>query len=121
MSSICDVDHDIAKATKVCTDLLGSDAINEKKTVQGRQMDMLGWHIDLNSWTVYLSKQNFFETLIGFFTVDTEVPATREVVEKLASWASRYAQVVRVLQPFSAPFYRMCKGPRRRHLKYPWI
>jgi len=115
----CDGDVDLV-SDLICR-LLGPNAVNPKKTQTGRrEMDVIGWHIDLDTWTVYLAKHNFYKTFIGFFAVDTSVTVSRATLEKLASWASRYSEVVPLLKPFVTPLYRMLKRSAASHAQFKW-
>jgi len=117
--TVCDVDVDLV--ADLIRRLLGPNAVNPKKTQTGkREMDVIGWHIDLDTWTVYLAEHNFHKTFIGFFAVDTSVPVTRATLEKLTSWASRYSEVVPLLKPFVTPLYRMLKRSSASHAQFNW-
>jgi hypothetical protein len=94
--------------------LLGPRALAEQKWESGRRIDYIGWVIDLDSRQVFLKRRNFLKVLHGFFAIDLTAKWTGRVVERLASWASRYAAVLRHLKPFSDDLYSELRGWRNR-------
>ena len=94
--------------------LLGPNALAEQKWESGRRIDYIGWVIDLDSRQVFLKRRNFLKVLHGFFAIDLNAKWTGRVVERLASWASRYAAVLRHLKPFSDDLYSELRGWRNR-------
>jgi hypothetical protein len=61
-----------------------------EKDKSGRQMDMIGWLIDLDA---QLSDRNFNKTLHAFFSFDIVEAVTLHQVQVMASLASRYTQI----------------------------
>jgi hypothetical protein len=95
------VDEDMRKAVATYQELLGPESHAEDKDERGRQLDMLGWSIDLESRTITLSERNRLKTLYGLLQVDVDQPVRVSDVERLASWASRYGLVMPVLKPLA--------------------
>ena len=81
--------------------LLGPNALNRKKDMVGRQIVWIGWGINLDTMMVTISRKNLLKCIYGFYFVDLEKAVTVKEIEKLASWSSRYSQVLRSLKPLS--------------------
>lgn len=114
------VARDMAEVEKVVRSLLGSGSIASDKSERGRRMVFIGWCFDLNTLTVTMSERNMLKTFYAFFTIDPN-SATLEQVEKVSSYASRYAVLCRQMQPYTTALYgciSMFKGSRvsRRRL-----
>lgn len=102
----------IAVITQICTTLLGPKAIKEAKTVvadgaegRGWKATIIGYDFDLKLRRITISPKNIERAFYGFLAVDVDLPVTVETMERLASWASRYAAVQRMLTPFISPLY----------------
>lgn len=102
----------IAVITEVCTTLLGPKAIKEAKTViadgaegRGWKATIIGYDFDLKTRRITISAKNIERAFYGFLTVDIEAPVTVELMERLSSWASRYATICRMITPFISPLY----------------
>lgn len=113
---LSDLTQDMDLARGVCESLLGPNAIASKKTESGRQIEWIGWLFDLELWTVSMSTRNFLKTLHGFYTVDVSQKVSMKTIEKLASWASRYASICRCLKPFTGDLHAEKKGLRNRNI-----
>ena len=69
--------------------LLGPVSVAAEKDKSGRQLDMIGWCIDLDAQLVTISDWNFNKTLHAFsFNIVDAV--TLHQVQVMASLASRY-------------------------------
>lgn len=98
--------------TGICTTLMGATAIETDKTCiadgaegRGWKTTIIGFDWDVSTRLITISPRNVEKTFYGYMGVDTEQPVTREHMERLASWASRYAAICRALSPFIAPLY----------------
>jgi hypothetical protein len=111
----CHVEKVIAVVKEVCTELLGSDAVEPKKTEVGRKLDFIGWSFDLDSRSVSLAQHNFLKTLYGFVTIDETRPVPFKTLERLCSWAARYGVICRDLKPFSGDLYDVIRGRTLAH------
>ena len=98
-----DVEADLA-----ITDLLGSGAV--AKTEHGTRMDVIGNTIDLNTERVLIARKNFLTALHGFITTDVAERVNLRSVQRLASWATRYGKICRVMRPFCGALYRVTRG-----------
>jgi hypothetical protein len=96
---------EIARADKLCTGLLGPEAVAQHKTLWGQRLDWIGYAVDSNKQRVTISKKNFLNALYGFFTVDIERKVPVRVIERLASWGSRYSLICRYMRPFNRALY----------------
>ena len=101
--------HDVSVMREVCEQLLGPLAIAEDKWEWGRRLTWIGWDIDLDRQRVTISRRNFMKTLFGIFSVNEDRVQVREL-EKVASWASRYSVILRVMDPFSKALYAELTG-----------
>lgn len=113
MFGACSVDElnsDMNTVDNICREIAGPDAIATSKDDSGRKIDFIGWAIDLDTRIVSIAEHNFRKTLYGFFIVDIERPVTVLILEKLASWASRYCLVCRYMKPFTGQLYLAFKG-----------
>ena len=96
---------DMKVAKDVVERLLGSKAISSKKTVSGRLLDWIGWEVNLITHTVSIAQHNFYKTLHGFMNVRKSQKVSVRDVQRLASWASRYATICRFMKPFTHFLY----------------
>ena len=71
--------------------LLGPSSVAAEKDKSGRQLDMIGWLIDLDTQLVTISDKNLNKTLHAFFSFNVVEPITLHQV--MASLASRYTQI----------------------------
>ena len=111
---LSDLEQDMHHAKSICESLLGPNAIASNKTESGRQIEWIGWLFDLDLWTVSMSTRNFLKTLHGFYTVDVSDKVSVKTIEKLASWAYRYATICRCLKPFTGDLHAEKKGIRNK-------
>lgn len=104
--------HDIAAICEVVSLLLGPHAVEWSKWFAGRQIEWIGWHIDLEHRRVSFGRRNFLKVLHGFFSFNETKHVQGRHVLKLASWASRYTTVLRSLSPFTKILYSQVGGLR---------
>lgn len=104
---------DMQTARDAITRLLGSNAVEDKKSEWGRVLEALGWRINLDTRTVTMSDLNLAKTLYAFYTVREDRPVEVRVIEGLASRASRCATVCRAMRPYKAALYRALRGLNR--------
>jgi hypothetical protein len=104
-----DLDQELLNVRNIVEGICGPGSIAEDKTESGRSLESIGYFIDLDARAVGLSHNNFLRTVYGMFSVDLNVVTVREM-QKLASWCSRYANIVTWLKPFSRELYRSIKG-----------
>jgi hypothetical protein len=101
---------------------LGHGAVAEEKSAFGRILDLLGWTFDLNTRTVSASKRNLLKAINAFFNTDINGSVSLIEVERMASYASRYAVLSRPMKPYTAALHAdaaLFKGnhhARPRHL-----
>ena len=111
--TLCELlSHDIAAICEVVSLLLGPHAVEWSKWFAGRQIEWIGWHIDLDSRRVSFGRRNFLKVLHGFFSFNETKHVQGRHVLKLASWASRYTTVLRSLSPFTNILYSQVSGLR---------
>ena len=107
---------DRCKAKSLCTNLLGSKAINDSKDEDGRRLEIIGWTIDLNNRVVTISRKNFLKTVYAFFDVDVNSPVPFCCIERLASLSSRYTLVLRHMRPYTTLLFGALHGYRNRNI-----
>jgi hypothetical protein len=112
---------DIERTTRVCTDLLGENAVSTEKTVTTedggpRRMDAIGYTIDVDQQIVTLTRRNMLKTLYAMFSfgLDESVPVS--TIQRVASLASRYSMIVRELKPFTRAIYANIRGLRSKRV-----
>lgn len=104
------VKNDLATTRRICTDLLGPTAIADDKTESGRRIDIIGYTVDLTSRRVMIAEKNFLTAFNGFASVPTHLPISIKSAQRLASWASRYGKICRVMRPFCGALNRLSSG-----------
>ena len=105
-----DLKHDMDKARKFCWGLMGEGSTKASKDVWGRKLDFIGYEIDLDEMSVGVTERNIYRAIYGFLEVDVERPVTVKLMQRLASWGSRYSKICRFLGPISRVLYREYKG-----------
>ena len=88
-----------------CTNLLGSKAVEETKSVYGRRLTAIGYDVDLDR-----TLATVFRALHGFLIVDVEAPVMVQFLQKLASWGSRYSYICSYLKLFVRALYNEYTG-----------
>ena len=112
--------HDICTICEVIELLLGPKAVEWKKWYFGRVLVMIGWKIDLDSRLVSLSRKNLMKVAYGFTITDLDKPVTVRWVTKLASWSSRYTQILRALHPCTVSLFSQVAGMHNMEALVPW-
>ena len=113
-----DIESELVKAQKVCTDLLGPSAVATEKTEYGTRVEVIGYVVDLVGMRVSISEKNFLNTIYGFLLVDLDAPMTLPLAQRLASWGSRYGKICRAMRPFSGALHRISAGRTSRHATF---
>ena len=85
--------EDMSRVDEEVRTLLGPSSVAAEKDKSGRQLDMIGWLIDLDTQLVTISDKNFNKTLHVFFSFNVVEPVTLHQVQVMASLASRYTQI----------------------------
>jgi hypothetical protein len=112
--------HDICTICEVIELLLGPTAVEWKKWYFGRVLVMIGWKIDLDSRLVSLSRKNLMKVAYGFTITDLDNPVKVRWVTKLASWSSRYTQILRALHPCTVSLFSQVAGMQNMEALVPW-
>ena len=111
------LEEDIEKSGKVIIALTGSKSLAVHKDRRGRKVDWIGWGVDLDLESVNVSRKKLLKCLHGFFFTDLEDFVSIKVIEKLASWCSRYAIILPALKPLSVTLHGEHAGMRNRKAK----
>jgi hypothetical protein len=109
-----DLTHDMTATERICTALLGPDSIEHKKSESGQRLSIIGYEIDLSTRIVTVARKNVLKALYGFFCTDVDAPITVKVLQKLASYASRYGEICRYMKPFVRALYAAYTGRRTK-------
>ena len=113
-----DLDDDQLRTRNTCTSLLGPTTVADDKTESGRRLDVIGYVVDLDTRRVLISRKNRLSTLHGFATIDLNGAMTLKMAQKLASWASRYGKICRVMRPFCGALNRLIAGRTESHATF---
>jgi hypothetical protein len=87
------------------TGLMGPNSLAIKKNEAGRDLDWLGWRVDLDYRAVTISERNLLKTLHAFFDFNLTEQLTLQQVERMASLASRCSQLNRAMRPYTVALY----------------
>jgi hypothetical protein len=79
--------EDMSRVDDEVRTLLGPESMAAEKDKSGRQLDMIGWLIDLDAQLVTISDRNFNKTLHAFFSFDIVEPVTLHHVQVMAGLA----------------------------------
>ena len=96
-----DLAGDLVRARETCTQRLGSSAVTDDKTEWGRQLDIIGFTVDLDTRRVTISRKNFLNTQYGCLYINLDAPIPLRTAQRLASWGRRYDSIRRTMRPFS--------------------
>jgi len=86
-------EKDMSRVAVEVRTLLDPSSVAAERDKSGRQLDMIGWLIDLDTQLVTISDKNFARTLHAFFSFNVVEPITVHQVQVMASLASRYTQI----------------------------
>ena len=113
-----DVSEDLRRTRDICTGLLGPNAVADDKTETGRRVDVIGYVIDLDSQRVSIARKNYLNALHGFISINVEMKMNLRTAQKLASWASRYGKICRVMRPLCGALNRLIAGRSEAHATF---
>lgn len=99
------VDDDMLTTRRLCTGLLGENAVEEKKTAVGRRLTVIGWDIDLDKQLVGLAQKNALKAFYGFATEGESERVPMKAFQRWASWAERYGDLCWYMRPFRRILY----------------
>ena len=95
--------------------LIGKDAVNEAKNIQGECIDAIGWRCDCRDWTVAPSARAvaklvnlFFNEVPQEMTTDTKVSV--KTIMRMSSYAIRYAIAILPMRPYTSSFAMNMRG-----------
>jgi hypothetical protein len=103
--------------------LLGPDSVAPEKTQtttpDNRQIDFIGWSVDLDRLRLGIARHNILKVFHGFCEARDERGLPARVIQKLASWSSRYSLVCRWMRPFAWYLYAAGSGYRNLDTQVP--
>ena len=111
-SKVKDLTRDLEMTRSICVRILGSDSVADEKTESGPRLTVIGYDIDAARGLVTVARKNVLRALHGFLSTDVSAPTTVKHLQKLASWASRYGEICRYMQPFVRALYSAYSGRR---------
>ena len=100
-------------AVAECHGLLGEESVAHDKTessIPTGSLTWIGWEVNPVTWTVSIGRKNLLKTLYGFFSVNETAYVPVRLIHRLASWASRYSTICRILKPYTTNLYAEIKG-----------
>lgn len=106
VTTIDSVAHDRRVARSLAQDLLGPDSVADKDE-EGRRLEMLGWVLDLNLWSVSISRENVLKAIYGFTNTSLDSPVPLKQLQKIASWSSRYAFLYAPMASFTVSLHKL--------------
>jgi hypothetical protein len=109
----CDVEGVIARLSAIICGLLGPGSVAVKKTRFGRQVDGLGYALDLDTRLLRLSRKNSLKTVYAFFGVDEGSLVEVPLLQRLSSLASRLGKICRYVCPLTRWLYRAHAGRKQ--------
>ena len=109
------VESDMAVTRRICTDLLGPDAVADDKSESASRLDVIGYTIDLTKERVLIARKNFLTALHGFMSTDVTRRINLRQAQRLASWGTRYGKICRVMCPFCSALNRVTWGRTDPH------
>ena len=109
------VESDMAVTRRICTDLLGPEAVADDKSESSTRLDVIGYTIDLTKERVLIARKNFLTALHGFMSTDVTRRINLRQAQRLASWGTRYGKICRVMRPFCSALYRVTWGRTDPH------
>ena len=102
--------ENIRISTEVVENLLGPGSVAVDKLENGRQLDIIGWHFDLDLRSVSLTERAVHKLVYGFFSVDVKDKMSLKFLQKLASWTNLYSSILRHLRPYATALYAETVG-----------
>jgi len=111
------VTADMKLVEEFATSLLGPKALNVNKDQIGREIVWIGWGINLDRMDVSVSRRNLLKCIHGFYFLELEKAVPIKIIEKLASWCSRYSLILQVLKPLATTLHGEHIGWAKRNAK----
>ena len=93
------VEGDMTICREFCEGLMGEGSIKRSKDIWGRKVDFIGYSVNLDEGMVGITDRNINRAIYGFMQVELDKPVTVRLMQRLASWGSRYANICRFLLP----------------------
>lgn len=103
------VDKDVEIASAFCRSLFNSNCIEDTKTEKGERVGVIGYVIDINVERVSVARKNYLKVIYGLSSIDLEGRIPVKVLQRFASWLSRYSLICPVLKPLSKAIYNSFK------------
>lgn len=112
VSTFQTVKQDRAIARKIAQDLLGPTSVADKDE-EGRRLEMLGWVLDLDLWSVSISRENVLKAIFGFFHTSLTDPVPLKQLQKIASWTSRYSFLYAPMGTFTVALHKVAANAEK--------
>jgi hypothetical protein len=107
---------DIQMATSICCRLFRSDCIEASKTEYGRVISVIGYTINLDLGIVSIATKNYLRVIYGLSSLSFEEKIPIKVLQKFASWVSRYSVIATVLKPLTKNIYDSFAGFKNQYV-----
>ena len=105
-----DLASDMKLAKDICTSLLESKAVADKKSETGTRLEVIGYTIDLDLKLVSIARKNSLTDVHGFMAIDPSGKTSLKTMQRLASCGSRYGRICRIMRPFCGALNRAMAG-----------
>jgi hypothetical protein len=112
VSRTAHVARDMTATTHEMRALLDDNVCADDKDERGRALDNIGFRADLDARRVGIRLENLYSAFYAFFSLPIDGRVTEQAMERVASLASRYCLICRVMAPFSRPLRASYTGRR---------
>lgn len=104
------VESDMSMAKLICNSLFNNEVIEDSKTVVARSVDVIGYHINLDTLMVSVSHRNYLKVVYGLSSIDFSMKVPIKTLQRFASWASRYGSICHFIKPLIKMLYNSFTG-----------
>jgi hypothetical protein len=80
-------------------------------------LDVSGWSANLDQQSAIVSQRNLHKTTYAFFSFIIESVVPRDLVERMASLASRLSQLCRAMRPYTTALFMCLRNFKDTHTK----
>jgi hypothetical protein len=104
-------------ASSICCRLFNSNCIEASKTEKGREIQVIGYTINLDLGFVSVAQKNYLRVIYGLSTIAFDKKIPIKTLQRFASWISRYSSISSILKPLSKTIYNAFSGLTNRYVK----
>ena len=116
ITDVAHLESDMHTAISFSQQMFGDDAVEFRKMESGQKFVFIGWEFDASAEakSFSLSDKNLSRAIYGFFDVNIDRGVAFNIMETLASLASRHALVCPWMRPYTGHLYATLKGQNDR-------